>query len=77
MAITYIYLFFQESTGNYSSAIPVLSAGGSNNTSTPLPADDQLSVNKMIFVVEKTLKMGLPIFVALFTVSFFAVGFCL
>ena len=59
MAVTYIYLFFQESTGNNSLA------------------DDQLPVNKMIFLVEKTLKMGLPIFVALFTVSFFAVGFCL
>ena len=52
-------------------------AGGSNNISNPLPADDQSSVNKMIYVVEKTLKIVAPVFVALFTGSFFAVGFCL
>ena len=73
-----MYSFFQESTGNDSSWIPVLSADGSNDTSTPLPADDQLSsVKKMISVVEKTLKIGVPVFIALFTGSFFAVGFCL
>ena len=55
----------------------MISAGGSNNSSNPLPADDALSVNKMILVVEKTLKIGVPIFVAIFTGSFFAVGFCL
>ena len=55
----------------------MLSADGSNNNSTPLPVDDQMSVNKMIFVVEKALKIGVPVFVALFTGSFFAVGFCL
>ena len=70
-----MYSFFQESTGNDSSWIPVLSADGSNDTSTPLPAHDQLSVNKMIFVVEKALKIGVPVFVALFTGSFFAAGF--
>ena len=56
----------------------MLSTDGSNNDPTPLPDDDQLSsVNKMISVVEKTLKIGVPVFIALFTGSFFAVGFCL
>ena len=56
----------------------MLSTDGSNNDPTPLPADDQLSsVNKMISMVEKTLKIGVPVFIALFTGSFFAVGFCL
>ena len=71
-----IYSFFQESTGNDSSWIPALSADGTNEHPNPSP-DDQLFVSKMISLVEKSLKIGVPVFITLFTVSFFAVGFCL
>ena len=71
-----MYSFFQESTGNVSAWIPVLSADGSNEHPNP-SNDDQLFVNKMIFAVEKALKIGVPVFVALFTGSFFATGFYL
>ena len=71
-----IYFFFKESTGNDSLWIPVLSADGPNEDPNPSP-DDQLFVIKMISVLEKSLKIGLPVFITLFTGSFFAVGFCL
>ena len=71
-----MYSFFQESNGNDSSWMPGLSADGSNEHSNP-PTDNQLFVNKMIHVVEKTLKIGVPVFVALFNGSFFAAGFYL
>ena len=55
----------------------MLSADGSNEHPN-LSTDDQLSsVNKKISVIEKALKIGVPVFVALFAGSFFAVGFCL
>ena len=74
---TCLYIhFFQESTGNDSSWIPVLSADGTNEPPKP-STDDQLFLSKMISVVEKSLKIGVPVFIALFTGSFFAVGFCL
>ena len=52
----------------------MLSTDGSNEHPNP-SNDDQLFVNKMIFVVEKALKIGVPVFVALFAGSFFATGF--
>ena len=51
----------------------MLSADGSNKHPNP-SIDDQFSVNKMISVVEKALKIGVPVFVVLFTGSFFAIG---
>ena len=66
--------FFQESTENVSAWIPVLSADGSNEHPNP-SNDDHVLVNRMIFVVEKALKIGVPVSVALFTGSFFAAGF--
>ena len=70
------YSFSQESTGNDSSWIPVLSANGANEHLNTSP-DDQMFVSKMLSVVEKSLKIGVPVFITLFTVSFFAIGFCL
>ena len=48
------------------------STGGNKNI--VLRPKNQSTINK-IFVVEKALKIGVPLLFALFTGSFFAVGF--
>ena len=72
-----MYSFFQESTENDSSWIPALSVDGSNNNPNPITNDQLSSVSKKLSMVEKALKIGVPVFVAIFTGTFFTVGFSL
>ena len=51
--------------------IPVLSAGGGENTLRPQNQDQ--SINKTIHLVEKALKIGVPSFCVIFIAAFFAV----
>ena len=70
-----IYSFFQESTGNVSEWIPVLSADGSNEHPNPSTDDQLSSVNKKISVFGKALNIGVLVVVAQFNGTFFTVGF--
>ena len=72
-----MYSFFQELTVNDSPWIPALSVDGSNNNPNHATHDQVSSANKKISVVEKALKIGVPVLVALFTGTFFTVGFSL
>ena len=72
-----LFLYFQESTGNDSPLIPVLSTDGSNKNLNPITHDQLSFVNKKISMVGKALKIGVPVFVALFTGTFFIVGYSL
>ena len=55
--------------------IPVQSAVGGENTLRAKNQDQ--SINKTIHLVEKSLKIGVPLFCVIFIGGFFAVGFCL
>ena len=55
--------------------IPVQSTVGGENTLRPKNQDQ--SINKTIHLVEKALKIGVPLFCVIFVGGFFAVGFCL
>ena len=55
--------------------IPVQSTAGGENTLRPKNQDQ--SINKTIHLVEKALKIGVPLFCVIFVGGFFAVGFCL
>ena len=70
-----MHSFFQELTENDSPWIPVLSVDGSNKNPNPITHDQLSFVNKKISVVGKALKIGVPVLVALFTGTFFIVGF--
>ena len=55
--------------------IPVQSAVGGENTLRAKNQDQ--SINKTIHLVEKALKIGVPLFCVIFIGGFFTVGFCL
>ena len=55
--------------------IPVQSAVGGENTMRTKNQDQ--SINKTIHLVEKALKIGVPLFCVIFIGCFFAIGLCL
>ena len=67
-----INISFQALSEDNTSWIPVQSTAGNKNIE--LPPNNQSTINK-IYVVEKALKIGVPLLFALFAGSFFAVGF--
>ena len=77
-----IHFSFQASSENNAAWIPVQSVAVGNksiaegNRNLELQPKNQSTINK-IYVVEKALKIGVPLLFALFTGSFFAVGFYL
>ena len=77
-----IYFSFQASSENNAAWIPVQSVALENksidegNRNLELQPTNQSTINK-IYVVEKALKIGVPLLFALFTGSFFAAGFYL
>ena len=82
-----IHFSFQESSENNAPWIPVQSVAvgdrlvgdksiAEGNRNLELQPTNQSTINK-IYVVEKALKIGVPLLFALFTGSFFAVGFYL
>ena len=77
-----IHSSFQASSENNDAWIPVQSVGVGNesiaegNRNLELQPKNQSTINK-IYVVEKALKIGVPLLFALFTGSFFVVGFYL
>ena len=70
-----IKFLFQALSENHTSWIPVQSITG-GNVNLELQPKNQFTVN-LIFVVERALKIGVPLLFVLFTGSFFAVGFYL
>ena len=70
-----IYPLFLALTTTEPNWIPVQSAVGGENTLRPKNQDQ--SINKTINLVEKALKIGVPLFCFIFIGGFFAVGFCL
>ena len=77
-----IHFSFQASSEKNAAWIPVQSVAVENESMTEgnrnleLQPKNQSIINK-IYVVEKALKIGVPLLFALFTGSFFAVGFYL
>ena len=77
-----IHFSFQESSKNNAPWIPVQSIAvgdksiAEGNRNLELQPTNQSTINK-IYLVEKVLKIGVPLLFALFTGSFFAVGFYL
>ena len=81
-SIIKIHFSFQASSENNATWIPVQSVAvgdksiAEGNRNLEIQPTNQSTIKK-IYVVEKALKIGVPILFALFTGSFFAVGFYL
>ena len=70
-----IKFLFQALSENHTSWIPVQSIAG-GNVNLELQSKNQSTVN-LIFVVERALKIGVPLLFVLFTGSFFCCGLLL
>ena len=82
MTFNHDNISFQALSENNAKWIPVQSVAVGNksiavgNRKMELQPKNQSTINK-IYIVEKALKIGVPLLFALFTGSFFAVGFYL